>query len=129
MGLKMKKHLILWYSEIVEKSLPHKKRCSLYDRQNNHSNQLPNELHAVFTELQIFKHLRQAGISKTFGFTCSYLFRLVFCLSFQHKNWFSLFESKKGEQHPAKDAVYRFLNHSTFNWRKSLQSFGSSTTA
>jgi hypothetical protein len=66
------------------------------------------------------KHLRQAGINKSFGFSCSYLFQLIFCLIFQHKNWYSLLDSKKAEKYPAKDAVYRFLNQSTFNWRRFL---------
>ena len=51
----------------------------------------------------------------------------MFCLIFQHKNWFSLLESKKAEQSPAKDAIYRFLNQSTFNWRKFLLSFSAAT--
>ncbi|MFD1032826.1 IS4 family transposase [Metaplanococcus flavidus] len=95
--------------------------------QNQTNNQLPNELHSVFSELQISKHLRKAGITKTFGFSCSYLFQLVFCLIFQHKNWFSLLDSKKADRYPAKDAVYRFLNQPTFNWRRFLLSFSAST--
>lgn len=95
--------------------------------QNQSNNQLPNELRSVFSELEIFKHLRKAGITKTFGFSCSYLFQLVFCLIFQHKNWFSLLDSKKADRYPAKDAVYRFLNQSTFNWRRFLLLFSAST--
>lgn len=95
--------------------------------QNHQNNQLPKELHSVFSELDIWKHLRQAGIKKSFGFTCSYLFQLVFCLIFHHKNWFSLLDSKKADCYPAKDSVYRFLNQSTFNWRRFLLSFSSST--
>ncbi|MCM3800543.1 IS4 family transposase, partial [Caldibacillus thermoamylovorans] len=41
------------------------------------------ELDSVFSELEINKHLRQAGIKKSFGFSCSYLFQLIFCLIFQ----------------------------------------------
>ena len=51
-----------------------------------HSNeQLPNELSAVLSELQVTKHLRKAGIRKSFGFSCAYLFQLVFCLIFHQK--------------------------------------------
>lgn len=78
--------------------------------QNQTKNQLPNELRSVFNELDIFKHLRKAGIIKAFGFSCSYLFQLVFCLIFQHKNWFALLNSKKADCYPEKDTVYRFLN-------------------
>jgi len=94
--------------------------------QNQPNNQLPNELRSVFSELEIFKHLRKAGITKAFGFSCSYLFQLVFCLIFQHKNWFTLLDSKKADRYPAKDAVYRFLNQPTFNWRRFLLSFSAS---
>ncbi len=89
--------------------------------------QLPKELTAAFSEFEILKHLRQAGIQKTFGFTCSYLFQLIFCLIFQHKSWFRFLHSNKAEKHPAKDAVYRFLNHSQFAWRRFLLSLNSTS--
>jgi DDE superfamily endonuclease len=88
--------------------------------QNSQYNQLPKDLDFVFSELEMNKHLRQSGIKKSFGFSCSYLFQLVFCLIFQHKNWFMILNSKKADKFPAKDAVYRFLNQSTFNWRRFL---------
>lgn len=87
---------------------------------NDQNNQLPKELKTVFGELEILKHLRKAGINKKFGFTASYLFQLVFCLIFHHKSWFTLLSSKKGDCYPAKDAVYRFMNHSKFAWRRFL---------
>lgn len=88
--------------------------------------QLPDELKLAFCELEIFKHLRNANIKRNLGFTCSYLFQLVFCLIFQHKNWFRLLESIKADQFPAKDTVYRFLNYSKFAWRRFLLSFSAS---
>lgn len=61
-----------------------------------HSNeQLPNELSSVFSELQVSKHLRQAGIRKSFGFLCAYLFQLGFCLIFHQKNRFTLVHPKR----------------------------------
>lgn len=87
---------------------------------NDQNNQLPKELKSVFRELEIVKHLCKAGITKKFGFTTSYLFQLVFCLIFHHKSWFTLLNSKKGDRYPAKDSVYRFLNHSKFAWRRFL---------
>ncbi len=59
--------------------------------QNDQKNQLPKE----FRELEINKHIKNAGIIKVFGFSTSYLFQLVFCLVFQHKSWFTLLQSKK----------------------------------
>lgn len=94
--------------------------------QNHDENQLPKEMKAVFTELEILKHLRNAGIKKAMGYSCSYLFQLVFCLIFQHKNWFSLLDSKKVDAYTAKDAVYRFLNQS-IQLEKILLLFASST--
>lgn len=84
---------------------------------NDQNKQLPNEIKSAFKDLKILKHLRTAGITKSFGFTCAYLFQLVFCLIFENKNWFRMLESKKSSDIPEKDTVYRFLNQSTFNWR------------
>lgn len=50
----------------------------------------------------------------------NYLFQLIFCLIFENKNWFRTLERKKSNDFPAKDAVYRFLNQSTFSWRRFL---------
>ncbi len=88
--------------------------------QNAQNNQLPNEIKPAFKELKVLQHLRTAGFKKKFGYTCSHLFQLIFVLLFQHKNWFRLLESDKGESFPGKDAVYRFLNHSGYAWRKFL---------
>lgn len=89
--------------------------------------QLPKEIKSAFRELNVSKHLRDAGIKKSFGYSCLYLFQLIFCLIFQQKNWFRLLESKKSETLPAKDAIYRFLNHSKFAWRRFLLSLSVST--
>jgi hypothetical protein len=87
---------------------------------NDQTKQLPNELKSTFKELKVLKHLRKAGITKSFGFTGAYLFQLIFCLIFENKNWFRTLESKKSMDIPAKDAVYRFLNRSTYSWRRFL---------
>lgn len=90
-------------------------------------NQLPNEIKPVFDELQVLRHLKQAGIKKKLGFTWAYLFQLVFVLIFHQKNWFRLLESRKADSYPAKDAVYRFLNHSAYAWRAFLNSLSTAT--
>lgn len=89
---------------------------------NSLNNQLPNEIKSTFKELNVLKHLRIAGITKSFGFSCAYIFQLIFCMIFENKNWFRMLESKKATDIPAKDTVYRFLNQSTFNWRRFLLS-------
>lgn len=89
--------------------------------------QLPKEMKPAFEELKIVKHLNAAGFKKKFGFTCAVLFRLVFVLLIHHKNWFRLLESQKGDSFPGKDAVYRFLNHGSYPWRRFLQSLSIDT--
>lgn len=89
--------------------------------------QLPKEIKPAFKELNIIKHLNDAGFKKKFGFTCAYLFRLVFVLLFHQKNLFRLLESNKSEAFPGKDAIYRFLNHSGYSWRRFLSSLSSET--
>ncbi|MBB3111366.1 hypothetical protein FHS18_003434 [Paenibacillus phyllosphaerae] len=90
-------------------------------------NQLPKELKSAFQELNIMKYLRQAGFRKRFGFTYTRLFQLVFVLLFHQKNWFRLLESNKGESFPGKDAVYRFLNHTGYAWRRFLTFLSTAT--
>ena len=82
--------------------------------------QLPVETIADLQELRIFHHLRAAGIKKRLGFSAGDLFLLIFSLVFQHRNWFQLFSSAHAEDLPGKDAVYRFLNHPCFHWRRFL---------
>jgi len=97
--------------------------------QNGFDNQLPSEIKTVFKELKILEYLRKAGFRKKFGFTCSYLFQLVLVLVFGHKNWSQLLQSNKGDKFPGKDAVYRFLNHCGYAWRRFLLFLSSATVA
>lgn len=70
---------------------------------NQQENQLPQEIQAAFKELKILQHLRQAGIKRNLGFACSYIFQIVFCLLFKHRNWFRVQESNvKAVVFPAK---------------------------
>lgn len=121
------KHLNFWYSVVTIKTLPNRRGASTMIANNDSKKQLPTEIKTAFDELNILKHLRSAGITKNFGYTCGYLFRLIFCLIFTQKNWFRLLQSKKSENIPRKDTVYRFLNHSKFNWRRFLLSFSAAT--
>lgn len=89
--------------------------------------QLPQEIQAAFRELRVLHHLRNAGFKKRFGFACAYLFQIVFCLIFYHRNWYCLLESPQGEKFPGKDAVYRFLNHAQFSWRRFLSNLSNQT--
>ena len=118
--LNMKKHLNIWYSEIDQNYTTNRRGVYYMIANNDLNKQLPNELKSKFKELKVLKHLKKAGISKTSGFPCAYLFQLIFCLIFENKNWFRTLEGKKSTEIPAKDAIYRFLNQSTFAWRRFL---------
>ncbi|SFL03425.1 IS4 family transposase [Brevibacillus centrosporus] len=89
---------------------------------NSLSEQAKTRFTAVFSTLQIGHLLRKAGISKSFGLSSLAVFQLLFSLVFEGRNWFRLQESERGESLPGKDVVYRFLNQSSFAWRKFLQS-------
>lgn len=75
-----------------------------------------------FSELNIGKHLRNAGVSKKLGFSCLSIFQLLFLLVFEHRNWYQAGLGKQATDLPGKDAIYRFLKVPTFNWRKFLLS-------
>lgn len=95
--------------------------------QKEQKNQLPKEVQPAFKELKVLQHLRNAGFKKRFGFSCAYLFQIIFVLIFHHKNWFRLLETERGELFPGKDAVYRFLNHPGYAWRRFLTSLSAET--
>lgn len=86
-----------------------------------HSLSEQSRVSKLFATLQIGKSLRKAGISKSFGLSSLAIFQIVFSLVFEGKNWFRMLESHHGTDLPGKDVVYRFLNHSSFAWRKFLQ--------
>ena len=94
---------------------------------NDQNNQLPNELKATFNELNILKHLRDSGINKNIGYTCAYIFKLIFCLIFEGKNWYMFLQSKKSHKLPEKNVVYRLLNNPKHNWRRFLLTLSAAT--
>ena len=51
----------------------------------NSKMQLPNDICIVMKELKILKHLRKAGITKSFGYSCGFLFQLILCLVFEQQ--------------------------------------------
>ena len=70
-----------------------------------------------FAKLKVGSMLNKAGISKTKGASPLKLFGIVFNLAFVGKNFFEgVVRNKKVTV--GKDAVYEFLNSSTYNWRR-----------
>lgn len=123
----MKRHPNFWYNRFCRITTKIEEVPPTMITNNTQEKQLPNEIKSVFKELNVLKHLRDAGITKSFGFSCGYIFKLIFCLIFENRNWFRMLESKKSLELPAKDTIYRFLNHSTFNWRRFLLSLSAFT--
>lgn len=89
---------------------------------NSLSEQYQNQLSLVFSTLRIGQLLRKAGIRKTYGISSLAVFQIIFQLVFQGRNLFRLLESRTGASLPGKDVIYRFLNESSYNWRKFYQS-------
>lgn len=75
---------------------------------NNGKKQRLKDLNATLKELNVFKHLINAGIRKSFGFSSAYLFPIIFSLIFEYKTGFKHWKEKKSFDCPAKNAVYHF---------------------
>lgn len=88
---------------------------------NNDDKQLNFTINRFFKDNRIGSILKQCNFSKEKGLSCIKIFQYIFMLVFTDKNFFRTFESKKNSDF-AKDVVYRFLNSSSFNWRKFLLS-------
>lgn len=76
----------------------------------------------TFKVLGVAKLLRQAGINKNCGISTYEAFQTLILLVFQGKTLYQFLHSKRKEQIASKNTYYRFLNNSTFNWRRFLLS-------
>lgn len=92
---------------------------------DNENKQLNFTINRFFKDNKIGSILRQCNFSKEKGFSCIKIFQYIFMLVFTGKNFFRTIESKKNTIF-SKDVVYRFLNSSSFNWRKFLLLLSSS---
>lgn len=97
-----------------------------YNEQQNQTIK-PNKLGIFsnyFDNFNVGSLLNKSGITKTRGATPLAIFTIVFNLAFVGKNLFEgVVRNKKVSV--GKDAVYAFLNSSTYNWRRfSLLLFG-----
>ena len=70
-----------------------------------------------FLRLKIGSMLNRSGIAKTKGASPLKLFTIIFNLAFTGKNFFEGVVRNK-RINVGKDAVYNFLNSSTYNWRR-----------
>jgi len=80
------------------------------------------EFSVAIKELGIGKLLRSSNITKSCGISAFEVFQFLLLLVFQGKNLYRFLNSKRKELAVSKNTYYRFLNNSTYNWRRFLLS-------
>jgi len=88
--------------------------------QNIHVENTQNQFSAAFRELQLGRLLRNANITKNCGIPAFEVFQFLLLLVFQGKNLFRFLDSKHKDQAVSKNTYYRFLNETSYNWKKFL---------
>ena len=88
--------------------------------QNNSFENTENQFSKTIKELQIGKLLRKSNIRKSCGVPAFEVFQFLLLLVFQGKNLFRFLNSKHKDQAVSKNTYYRFLDESSYNWRKFL---------
>jgi len=84
------------------------------------SEKAKNALLLSFKTLKISRLLRNAGIRKTQGASVYEVFKFLFLLVFQGKNLYRFLDSDRKDTALSKNTYYRFLNESTYAWRRFL---------
>lgn len=92
----------------------------------NIKNQLPNEMNAIFSELNVLKFLRQTSICKQKGYSPAIIFTFLFSLVFKGKTLNQVLSGREADQYMKKDTVYRLMNDPHNNWRSFLLRFSAS---
>ena len=88
--------------------------------QNTETENTQNKLSNAMKELQIGKLLRKANITKNCGISAYEVFQFLLLLVFRGKNLFRFLNSKHKDQAVSKNTYYRFLNETSYNWKKFL---------
>lgn len=87
---------------------------------NDSSEKTKIALLQTFKTLQLSKLLRKAGSRKAQGISVFEVFRVLLLLVFQGKNLYRYLDSNRSDNAASKNTYYRFLNESTYNWRRFL---------
>lgn len=87
---------------------------------NNEFENTQNTFADAIKELQIGKLLRQSNITKSCGVPAFEVFQFLLLLVFQGKNLFRFLNSKHKDEAVSKNTYYRFLNETSYNWKKFL---------
>lgn len=88
--------------------------------QNNSIENTQNQLSNAIKELKIGKLLRTSNVIKSCGIPAFEVFQFLLLLVFQGKNLFRFLNSKHKDQAVSKNTYYRFLNETSYNWKKFL---------
>lgn len=88
--------------------------------QNNEIENTQKQFSNAIKELQIGKLLRRSNIRKSCGISAFEVFQFLLLLVFQGKNLYRFLNSKHKEQAVSKNTYYRFLNETSYNWKKFL---------
>ncbi len=88
--------------------------------QNAETENTRNQFSNAIKELQCGKLLRKANITKSCGVPAFEVFQFLLLLVFQAKNLFRFLNSKHKDQAVSKNTYYRFLNETSYNWKKFL---------
>lgn len=91
----------------------------------SNENQLESQISKFFKQYNIGNLLKRSNFGKKKGFSCLHLFRFVFMLVFTGKNLYRILHTGDNQELPSKNSVYRFLNSTSYNWRKFLNSLSS----
>lgn len=97
--------------------------------QMNQNENTQNEFSYAIKELKLGKLLRQCNITKNCGIPAFEVFQFLLLLVFQGKNLFRFLNSKHKEQAVSKNTYYRFLNETSYNWKKFLSLLAVKVTA
>jgi len=81
---------------------------------------IPKQRNKTIKELKIGNLLRAANVKKSCGIPAFEVFQFLLLLVFQGKNLFRFLNSKHKEQAVSKNTYYRFLNETSYNWKKFL---------
>ena len=79
-----------------------------------------NQFSDALRELQIGKLLRCLNVTKNCGIPAFEVYQFLLLLVFQRKNLFRFLNSKHEDQAVSKNTYYRFLNETSYNWKKFL---------
>ena len=88
--------------------------------QNAETEKTQNQFSTAIKELQCGKLLRKANITKNCGVPAFEVFQFLLLLVFQGKNLFRFLNSKHKDQAVSKNTYYRFLNETSYHWKKFL---------